>query len=114
MQPRIMYIQCKGYSGGRVGRVEFSQTGKTIYYRGRELRTLKGYGYKANYEDVETGDYYWISGCKKKGDDTLYPGTIEIDEDVREEYWLKIREQPERVHESKIRSEGKYAKRRPR
>ena len=117
MQPRIMYIEYKG-SGlagtARIGRVTFSQTGKTVYYRSKQLQTLSGHGYKANYFDVETGEHYWISGCKKRGDDTLYPGVIEVDEDVREQYWLSIRNQPERAKEAKFRSEGKYAKRRPR
>lgn len=43
--------------------------------------------------------------CKKNGNDTLYPGTIEIDDDAREEYWLEIRKQPENVHVKQIRSE---------
>jgi len=56
---------------------------------------------------------YWISGCKKAGDDTLYPGIVEIDEDVREEYWLQIRNRPGCVEQTSTRSEGKYSKRKP-
>src|SRR5687767_2676630 len=39
---------------------------------------------------------YWISGCKKDGSDALYSTLIEIDEDVREEYWAwgNIRSNP--------------------
>ena len=117
MKSRVMYIEYKGdglAGTAWIGRVSFSQTGKTIYYSGKALQSLKGYGYKANYIDVETGEHYWISGPKKRGDDTLYPGEIEIDEDVREEYWLKIRNQPERVNEKKFRSLGKYLKSGPR
>ena len=111
-----MYIEYKG--GGlagraRIGRVTFSDSGKTIYYNGKSFQSLKGEGYKANCFDLKTGEHYWISGCKKTGGDTLYPGIIEIDEDVREEYWLAIRKQPERVRESAFRSEGKYSKRKP-
>ncbi len=98
MQPRIMYIEDKSgdLSGpGRIGRVRFSKSGKSIYYRGRTLQTLAGSGYKANYFDVETGAEFWVSGCKKRGGDRLYGGLIEIDEDVREEYWMKIRGKPE-------------------
>jgi hypothetical protein len=112
---KIMYIEYKGDSlvgPGRIGRVQFSKTGKTIYYDGRKLQSLKG-GYKANYFDVEAQEEYWISGCKKKGDDTLYPGIIEIDEDVREEYWRDIRELPQNVHLTSIRTKGKYSKRQP-
>lgn len=117
MQDRIMYVEYKGMSGlagtARITRLKFSQTGKSVYYGERMLQADKG-GYKYNYVDAETGERYWVSGPKKKGDDTLYPGTIHIDDDVREEYWLTIRELPERVREKTFRSEGKYSKRRPR
>jgi hypothetical protein len=111
----IMYIEEKpGLAGhARIGRVTFSATRKTIYYRGRKLQSLKGSGYKANYFDVESGLEYWISNCKKDGNDTLYPGTVEIDDDAREEYWTTIRCMPQSIHLTKFRSEGKYAKRRP-
>ena len=62
---------------------------------------------------VESGLEFWVSGCRKDGNDTLYPGIVEIDEDVREEYWTMIRGLPERMNEKSFRSEGKYAKRRP-
>jgi hypothetical protein len=96
MKPRIMYIECKagGLSGpARIGRARFSKTGKTLYYRGKEFQSLKGSGFKANYIDVETGERYWISGCKKDGSDRLYGERVpvEIDEDVRDEYWTSIR-----------------------
>lgn len=42
---RIMYIESKadGLEGpARIGRVSFSKTGATIYYRGKEFRSLKG------------------------------------------------------------------------
>lgn len=112
----IMYIEQKpGLSGhARIGRVTFSATRKTIYYDGRKLRSLKGFGYKANFHNVDSGLKYWISNCKKNGNDTLYPGIVEIDEDARIEYWTEIRNMPENVHLTKFRSEGKYAKRRPR
>ncbi len=110
-----MYIEYKGddlTGPARIGRVTFSNAGKTLYYKGKALQSLKG-GYKANYFDVETGEHYWISGCKKGGADTLYPGTIEIDEDVREEYWLQIRGRPECAMQTSFRSEGKHSKRKP-
>lgn len=96
-----MYIEDKsnGLSGpGRIGRVSFSKTGKTIYYGGRTFQTLAGRGFKSNYFDVVTGEEFWISGPKRRGGDRLYGGTIEIDEDVREEYWTVIRSQPENKH----------------
>ena len=96
MKSRIMYIEDK--SGGltgpaRIGRVTFSKTGQTIYYGGRTFRTLKGRGFKSNYEDVANGDRFWITGPKRRGGDAMYATHISavIDEDVREEYWREIR-----------------------
>jgi hypothetical protein len=104
MKPRIMYVECKaeGLSGpARIGRVTFSKTGRSIYYGGKTFRSLKG-GYKANYYDVETGEQYWISGPKKDGTDRLYGErvAVDIDDDVRVEYWTQIRSQPERVDDA--------------
>ncbi len=64
-----MYVECKAENlngPARIGRVSFSKTGKTLYYGGRSFQSIKG-GYKANYFDLETGDEYWISGCRKDG-----------------------------------------------
>jgi hypothetical protein len=108
-----MYIENKSedISGpARIGRVTFSKSGRSLYYRGKSFQSLGGAGFKANYFDVDTREEYWISGCKKNGGDRLYPGEIEIDEDVREEYWLNIRNQPESVALTKIRCAGKYGK----
>ncbi|HSU56000.1 MAG TPA: 1-deoxy-D-xylulose-5-phosphate synthase [Candidatus Dormibacteraeota bacterium] len=98
---RIMYIECKAgtlVGEPRIGRVTFSKTERTLYYRGKKFQSLKGAGFKSNYYDVDTGEDYWISGPKRNGQDTLYGGNtpIAIDEDVREEYWRDIRRQPER------------------
>ena len=101
MPPRIMYVEDKsgGLSGpGRIGRVRFSKTGKSLYYDGRTLQTQAGRGFKSNYFDVDTGAEFWVSGCKRRGGDRLYGGVVEIDDDVREEYWTVIREQPQKSH----------------
>lgn len=111
MQPRIMYIENKenGLSGtARIGRVTFSKSGKSVYYAGRRFKTLSGQGFKANFYEVESGVEYWITGCKRTGGDRLYPGTIEIDDDAREEYWTEIRDLPENKHQRTIRCPGKY------
>jgi hypothetical protein len=105
MQSRIMYIEDKsgGLSGpARIGRVSFSKTGRTLYYRGRSFQSLKGAGSKANYYDVETGEKFWISGPRKDGADRLYGEAVavEIDDDVREEYWTDIRGRPSRAAET--------------
>jgi len=59
---------------------------------------LKGHGFKANYFDVETGEHFWISGCRADGADDLYGKSVPvpIDDDVRDEYWREIRGLPER------------------
>jgi hypothetical protein len=54
--------------------------------------------------DAETGEQYWISGPKKNGEDKLYGGVVEIDEDAREDYWLKIRRMPQCVNQRSYRS----------
>lgn len=108
---RIMYIEYKGdgiVGPARIGRVTFSKTGKSLRYRGREFHSLKGQGFKANYADGETREQYWISGCKKDGADALYPTTVEIDDDVREEYWVKIRNKPELRHIKSLKCASKY------
>jgi hypothetical protein len=101
MASRIMYVEYKG--GGltgpaRIGRVAFSQTGRTLYYGGKGLRKVRS-GYKWNCLDVETSEHYWISGCRRDGADRLYGEStpVEIDEDVRVEYWTEIRKAPEKV-----------------
>jgi|SRR5215468_4605827 len=93
---KIMYIERKAGNltgAARIGRVTYSKTGATIYYRGKAFRRLKGAGFKANYYEVETGEEYWISGPRRDGDDALYNTNIRtaIDDDVREEYWSRIR-----------------------
>jgi hypothetical protein len=106
-----MYIENKseGIVGpARIGRVVFSKTGKSLSYKGKRYESLKGAGFKANYYEVMSGNQYWISGCKKDGRDALYPTTVEIDEDVREEYWVDIRNKPEMKDVSKLKSDSKY------
>jgi hypothetical protein len=108
---RIMYIEYKGegiIGPARIGRVRYSKSGKSVHYQGKTFETLSGNGYKANYFDVETGEQYWISGCRKDGMDALYNTKVEIDEDVREEYWCEIRKLPESSKISSFVAKGKY------
>ena len=102
MRSRIMYIERKAgelTGPARIGRVTFSKTGKTLSYRGLQFQSLKGSGYKANYFELESGEWYWITGCKKRGSNRLYGERIavEIDEDARVEYWTVIRGLPQCV-----------------
>jgi hypothetical protein len=90
---------CAPEAYGRCCRVSFSKTGKTAYYRGR---TFRGGG-RAEWLEEGTGEFYWISGCRQDGRDRggNNPGSfpIEIDGDVRREYWEQIRGQPQRASE---------------
>lgn len=95
---RVMYIENKseGLEGpGRIGWVELSKSRRSYRYAGRELKKCSGYKY--NCIDVQTGEHFWVSGPKRDGSDRLYGGIVEIDDDAREEYWLKIRKKPESV-----------------
>lgn len=107
---RIMYIEEKSSLSGeaRIGRVKVSAGGKSLSYKGRRFNTLDGQGFNANYYEAGSGAYYWISGCKKRGGDRLYPGLIHIDDDVREEYWVRIRNMPEHKDQGTIKCTGKY------
>ncbi len=108
MKSRIMYIELKSHSGGHddngpawISRVEFSKTGRTVYWRGKKLERCKIRGGCGNHVDADTGDEYWISGPKKDGGDR-YPWAgekIMIDPEVREEYWIEIRNRPHLVNE---------------
>jgi len=111
MRSRIMYIEYKNGIVGpaRIGRVTFSKTGKTLHYAGKSFVSLKGSGgLKSNFFDTETREEYWISGPRKDGNDTLYSGVVEVDEDVRTEYWTTIRGMPECVEQASYRSLGKH------
>ena len=42
----------------RIGRVTFSTSRRTIYYRGMSFHRLNGTRFKSNYHELETGDEY--------------------------------------------------------
>jgi len=110
MKSRIMYVELKmdGLRGaGRIGRVSVSKTGRTLHYCGRTLAPLKGHALKANYFDTKTFEEFWISGPRTDGCDSLYPATVEIDDDSREEYWREHRKAPNAVLSSSYKSPGK-------
>ena len=107
MQSKIMYIELKedGLQGtGRIGRIQFSKSGKTLYYGNRTFRPTKGVPLKANFYDVDTFEDFWISGARKDGCDSLFPSQIEIDEEVGISYWEQIRNQPTQISKKSYRS----------
>src|SRR5947209_9691181 len=95
-----MYIERKAgrlIGEARIGRVTWSKGGRTLEYAGRHFRSPATKGFKSNYVCVETGEDYWISGPRRDGWDRLYGERVPIyiDEDVREEYWSRIRNRPD-------------------
>jgi hypothetical protein len=97
VKPRILYVERKaGANEAWIGRVSFSKTGRTLYYRGMSFRSLGGTGIRGNYRELESQEEYWISGCKRDGGDRLFGSRlpVRIDDDVREEYWTVVRRRP--------------------
>jgi hypothetical protein len=58
---------------------------------------IVGGGFKSNYVEESTGEEYWIPGASAEAATACmaHPSRIEIDEDVREEYWTAIRNLPD-------------------
>ena len=85
-----MYVELKSDQSDSgpawIGRVRTSKTGRTLYYRDRELQ--RRHGISGNYVDIKTGEEFWISGVKKDGKDRHWAGggPVEIDPDVLDEY----------------------------
>jgi hypothetical protein len=67
---------------------EFSKTGRTVFYRCRELNMIGKRGLRGNFMDVATGEEYWVSGVKSRGSN-VHPAEsaiVEIDADALEAY----------------------------
>ena len=89
---RVMYLEneastidgCRAW----IGWVTFSRSGRSIYYRDKVLKRIKGGGISGNYYCEATGNEYWVSGIKKRGSNAHWaePVDIHIDKDAREEY----------------------------
>jgi hypothetical protein len=88
MKRELKYIELKsGYSDNGpawVGYVEFSKSGKTVYF---DDKAFAGNGH-GGCSDIETGEIYWISGIKTDGNNRhiFGGGVIQIDENAIEEY----------------------------
>jgi hypothetical protein len=108
MNSRIMYIELKTNLEGHtdrgpacIGRVYFNKSGRTLTYKGKKFQRCRGSDF--NYFEIETKDGYWISGPKKNGEDRFTwarKTPVNIDEDVREEYWVQIRNQSEKKNDT--------------
>lgn len=90
MARRIMFVQQKtGYDIDQgpswIGWVDFNRTWKTARVHGRVLRRFQGID--SNFYDVETGEWFWLSGPKRDRTDARYgPRSTPVEEDAREAY----------------------------
>ncbi len=96
MDRKLMYVELKtGYSDDGpawIGYVKESKSGRTLYFRDHAFQ--KKTGYNSNYEDIESGDEYWISGVKKNETNRHWDGhgVIQIDKRAVEEFLQLIGE----------------------
>jgi len=83
-----MYVENKSDldAPARIGWVRFSKSGRTIYYRKKEL--LQANIESGNFIDKESREIYWVSGIKSRGSNTHYAESrsVEVDHDAKEEY----------------------------
>ena len=73
--------------------VEFSASGRTVYFNNRAFKTWDGRGVGGNYFDIESEETYWISNPKKAGGDRHWAGggIVFVQSSALSEY-LKFRE----------------------
>jgi len=93
----ILYIEkvTKGSNHddeARIGKVSYSKTGQTIYYKDKKLQKIKGGGASSNYKDEATDQEYWVSGIKKEGSNRhrFGSGIVIVDKEAKSEF-LKIK-----------------------
>ncbi len=90
MPERIMYVQLKtGHAldagPAWISRVRFTKTWKTAYFHGRTL--AREQSWDANFRDLDTDEWFWLSGPKRDRSDTRYGhGAPTIDDDARADY----------------------------
>lgn len=91
-----MYVELKSGHGdcrpAWISRVRLSKTKRSVFFKGKELGAITGGGISGNYMDVVTREEYWVSGPKKNRQDRHWAsgGPVEIDDDVREDYFKLI------------------------
>lgn len=98
MESRIMYVEYKGEGlegPGRIARVTFSKSRSSVYFRGKAAADSRRSGVQSELLRRRDGRALLGVRPKRNGQDRLYGGLVDVDEDVREEYWTEIRCQPE-------------------
>jgi len=92
MKNPIIYVELKsGYSDNGpawIGKAQYSKTGKVLYFNGKALHALTRRQNFETHADMETGEYYWVSGVKKDQTDRHWAGSgkIMVDREVVDEY----------------------------
>lgn len=92
MRSEMIYVELKtGYADNGpawIGTGVFNRTGQTVYFNGQVFKRSAGTG--ANHFNLATGDEYWISGVKRRGENRHWAGSgkIEIDECVVDEFMV--------------------------
>lgn len=95
-QNQLIYIELKSGHGDSgpawITRAQVSNSGRTVYFNGRALKSSGGQGISGNYYCSETGDEFWVSGVKRRGGDRHWAGggSIMVDERVLQDY-LELR-----------------------
>jgi hypothetical protein len=92
----LRYIELKtGYADNGpawIARVEFSRSGRTVYFGRRALKRATGGLAAGNYYDIHTREAYWVSGVKKRGLDRHWAGSgvVAIEAGAVAEYLKEI------------------------
>ena len=103
---KIMYMELKQEGAtqkdsgpARICRMEVGKGAINLHYDGKIFHQVNRPAGCGNYEDQENGEMYWICAPSKKGADRCpwaNKQPVFIDEDVREDYWSKVRKQPKK------------------
>ena len=106
-----MYLESKSQAvggRGRIGWVERLHSCRVYRYGGKVLRMSASGRY--NCYDAGSGEHYLVAEPKPNGSDKLHGGCVDIDEDAREEYWLRVRNRPDCVALTSFQAEARRGK----
>ena len=112
MRQKIMYMELKQEGSttkdtgpAKICRMEIGNGAINLHYQGKTYHQKNSPAGCGNYEHQETGEMYWICAPSKKGADRCPWAKklpVYIDEDIREEYWTKIRKNPKKKLEVRV------------
>ncbi|MDA3800233.1 MAG: 1-deoxy-D-xylulose-5-phosphate synthase [Kiritimatiellae bacterium] len=106
MKEKLMYMELKQEGSttkdsgpAKICRMKIGKGAINLHYQGKTYHQVNRPAGCGNYEDQETGEMCWICAPHKKGADRCpwaKKSPVFIDEDIREEYWAKIRNEPKK------------------